>query len=286
LAIPGLKPTFDVRAKVRIGEKKRSAKGNEFPAALDYFKCDDAEFDVLAGDKPKELRIILPFAAPADNFGTGLEFWRGKQLTCYSKGEGTPPLAYRVNSMMTADVEKRGEPMGRGKERTPITCTFRECPIFKKKDCRPMGRLQFFLAGGRTDSVLQLETKSWNTIEGVEATLASASAKGDLRGRVFLLSVAIEQKANQKFPVVSLKEADVMPVNSESDAEIADALLPLASWLDAWRTPADDGTSASSSPRLSTPPTPAGATTPTSPPASRRSASAPPPKASSRSTGW
>lgn len=230
MAIPGMKPSYDVRAKVRIGEKKKTAKGKEYPASVDYFICDDPEFAVIAGVKPKELRIVLPFQTAGDNFSTGLEFWRGKQLTCYSKGETHAPsglpIAYRVESMVAASDVKVGEPMGRGGERQPIACAFRECAFFKARDCKPMGRLQFFLEGGSVDQVYQLDTKSWNTIEGVDASLIAAAAGGDLRGRVFLLSVAIVQKATQKFPVVSLKEAPVNVLTSD-DVCRADALLPL-----------------------------------------------------------
>lgn len=235
LAIPGLKPNYDVRAKVRIGEKKVSAKGKEYPSATDYFLCDDEEFQRLYPGKPKELRILLPFAAPADAFSTGLEAWKGKVLSCYSKGEGDPPLAYRKTGIGGLPLEGetiRGEPMGKGKERTPITCRFRECPVFKARDCKPMGRIQFFLEGGRNDAVLQVDTKAWNSIEGIEATLASASSKGDLRGRVFILSVTIHKKGNQNFPVLSLREADVL-VKDENDLKIADALVQLRKHHDA-----------------------------------------------------
>lgn len=239
MAIPGLKPSYDVRAKVRIGEKKKTSGGKEYPAAVDYFICDDPEFQLLAGDKPKQLRVIFPFQTAEDNFPTGLEMWRGKQLSCYSKGEQKDgnTVAYRVNGLLNG-VTQIGEAMGRGKERTPIVCPFRTCAFFKSKDCKPMGRLQFFLDGGSVESVYQIDTKSWNTIEGFEASLAAFAAKGDLRGRVFLLSVAIEQKANQKFPVMSLKEAAVN-INSERDVAVADVLLDLRAHLEPGRDEGD-----------------------------------------------
>lgn len=230
MAIPGLKANYEVRAKVRIGEKSKTAGGKEFPKSVDYFICDDPE---VPEGKPRELRIRFPFATADENWSTGLEFWRGKQLTCYSKGEPVPQqaalpgktTAYRVNSMLD-DFIIVGEPMGRGKERTPIACPFRTCPNFEARDCKPMARLQFFIEGGRIDAVLQFETKSWNTIEGIEATLAAATQAGDLRGRTFLLSVRMEQKANQKFPVVSLRE-ETVNIDSPDDVSKADAYLAL-----------------------------------------------------------
>ncbi len=239
MPIPGLKANYEVRAKVRIGLKKKTAGGKEFPSSVDYFICDDPEFAAL-GDKPREVLIRLPFATAADNFTTGLEFWRGKQLTCYSKGEPeSSPIAYRVESMVKPGDVLRGEKMGRGAERQPITCGFRDCEFFKSKDCRPMGRLQFFLDGGRTDAVLQIDTKSWNTIEGIEATIGSAAAAGDLRGRLFKLSVRMEQKGNQRFPVVSLTEEVEVKINSESDVAKADALVALAGAIERGESPED-----------------------------------------------
>lgn len=211
MAIPGLKPEFPVRDKVRIGLK--NAKG--FPQSVDYFICEG----VLEG-QPKQLRIFFPFQHAEDNFSTGLEWWRGKQLTCYSKGEGNPPLAYRVESMV-GGAEVRGEKMG--KDRLPITCPVRACPLMKSKDCKPMGRLQFWIDGeDRHAGVFQIDTKSWNTAERLVAVLSTFP---DLRGIPFILSVAYVQKGRDRWPELFL-EAEV-EVNNAKDVEKADALVQL-----------------------------------------------------------
>lgn len=240
MAIPGVKPKFEVRGKVRIGEKKQSARGREFPASVDHFiSPDDGELARLFGDKPKSIRIVSPYQRATDFFATGLELWRGTLLACYSKGEGNPPIALRrrtiredgVDRDFTAGEEVRGEPVGN--DRLPITCRFRECPLFKANDgCRPIGRLQFFLDGGHQTAVLQLDTKSWNSIEQIEAGLAGAVARDpDLRGRVFELTVAYQQKGQKRFPVLDIKEVDVQ-VNNDADVAKADALLQLQAAVD------------------------------------------------------
>jgi hypothetical protein len=94
-----------------------------------------------------------------------MEWWSGKQLSCYSKGDqhsgtesGPVAKAYRVFAVLDNDDKKIGAPMGRGNERVahPVS-SFRECRHFGRhadnKECRVMGRLVFFLDGGRTDSV-------------------------------------------------------------------------------------------------------------------------------------
>jgi hypothetical protein len=220
------KPSYDVRAKVRIGVKKQTAGGKEFPASVDYFVCDDAEFTRLFAAKPKVIRIRFPFDRALDNFTTGLEWWRGKQLTCYTKDDGTvPPVAFRNKDQVTPEFTAVGGPMGN--DRLPVSCLFRSCPQFRTKDCKPMGRLIFFLDGGRTDSVLELDTKSWNSIEGIQASMTQL---GSTSGRVFELRVEIQQKATKKFPVLSITEADV-DVNTDQDVKLADQLLRLAAAL-------------------------------------------------------
>jgi len=222
MAIPGTRPDLPVRAKVRIGEKRKAANGKEYPAATDHFVSEDPSFLLIAGDNPKQLRIVLPFAKPEENFSTGLEYWRGKQLTYYSKGEGDPPLAYRVESEVKDWDTVRGEKMGR--DRIPVTCRVRDCVFLKDKACKPMGRLQFFLAGDARDKgVYQIDTKSWNTIEKIEPFLTMI---GDPRERVLLLSVEMVQKGRDKYPVISL-EVEPVEVNTPEDAKLADALIAL-----------------------------------------------------------
>lgn len=228
MGIPGR--SFDrveTRAKVRIGVKKTAQSGKKYPAAVDYFVCDDPEFP--AG-QPKTLRITFPFATAADNFSTGLERWLSKKggdgqvLTCYTKDAGRDPIALRLTDFVQPGDTTRGEARG---QRTPITCTADACPFLKDKSCKPMGRLQFFLEGGRQDEALQLDTKAWNTIEEVSSGLLAAERRNpDLRGRVFELSVAFRQKGTDRFPVVSIKEAEVpLNPNSEADVNLAELML-------------------------------------------------------------
>ena len=222
MAVPGMKPKYEVRGKVRTGEKR-----NGRPASVDYFLSDDPELQRLFGDKPKVIRIVFPFASVDDAFSTGLEWWvkrksdKKSQLACYTKDGGENPVALRMEAYGTEGFEIVGEK--RGNHRIPIACPARDCPILKKGDCKPMGRLVFFLAGGRTDAVLELDTKSWTSIEEIEPILAAA---GDLRGREWNLSVDFRTKGNKRFPVLSIQEVRVN-VNTEQDVEVADALLPL-----------------------------------------------------------
>jgi len=229
--IPGSKPKIDAYAKVRIGEKKVSQGGKESPAATDYFLCDDPAFTDVAGSKPSTLRIAFVHDSMEDAFSTGLEWWVKKRgatkptLACYTKDGGANPVALRMDQML----DEGQEPVGPAKKggRLPIACPARECPHFKSKDCKPMGRLVFVLDGGT--HVYQIDTKAWNSIEKISGALGVAQASGPLNrpGRFFDLSVAMVQQGTDKFPVMSIQEADVQ-VNSPADVEKADALVLLA----------------------------------------------------------
>lgn len=230
MAIPGSKPQFEIRAKVRIGEKKQKG-GKEFPSSTDYFLSDDPFFQGVVGqEKPNALRIQFPHETAGDNFSSGLELWQGQMLLCYTKGEpAADPIAYRkrtiiprgqkepVSTILASDVA-RGAVMGN--DRQPLTCRARECPLFKKKDgCKPMGRLVFFIDGDTTGSVWEVDTKSFNSVERIEAALSVASRRGDLRGRTFELSVHMERKGTSRFPLLSLKEVEV-PTAIDTEADV------------------------------------------------------------------
>lgn len=224
MAIPGLKPKVEIRAKVRIGEKRVSAKGRDYPASVDYFQSDDPELAQLFGNKPKLLRIIPAYADPTEFFSSGMEWWiqdknKKSMLACYTKGDGT---ALRMEGMKDPENEVLG-PV-RGNQKLPIVCAFRECRQFKAKNCKPMARLTFYLEGGRMDTAYQLDTKSWNSIEQIEGALGTYPS---VRGKVFELRVEMQQQGDKKFPTLTLQEADVQ-INTEADIDKADALIALA----------------------------------------------------------
>lgn len=235
MGVPGMKPKYEVRGKVRTG-----IKVNGQPRSVDYFLSDDPELAELFGEKPSTIRIRFAHASVDDAFSTGLEWWtrrksdKKNQLACYTKDSSAEPVALRMEAYGTDGFEVVGP---KKDIRVPIRCQSRDCPILKKGDCKPMGRLVFFLDGGRTDAVLQLDTKSWNTIERLEPILAAA---GDLRGRAWDLSVAFESKGTKRFPVLSIQEVAVN-VNTEQDVAIADALLPLLAAVTEGRGEPDQG---------------------------------------------
>jgi hypothetical protein len=242
MAIPGLRPQHEVRAKVRIGEKVEGTRkdGSKYttPASVDYFICDDADFLRVVGQGKRSFGICLPFAEADLNFSTGLERWDGQMLTCYTKGKLSPwgqVVAYRKPELRSKGVTvnlldgfEKVE-MTAGKDRQGVVCQARGCPDMISKACKPMGRLQFFLPGvDPSRGVYQLDTKSWHSIEGIEALL---SVLGDPRGRPLTLSVAMHSVGSSRFPVVSLGVPEV-EVDTLPEITVADCLVQLRGRLE------------------------------------------------------
>ena len=221
---------------MKIGEKRVSQKGRSYPAATDFFQSDDPDFIRLYGEKASTLKITLPYASADENFPTGLERWVTSKkdssrqvLTCYTKDSGRDPIALRLTDFVREDDTVRGPE--RGQNRTPITCRADDCPFFKDKSCKPMGRLTFFLDGDNHAQPLQFSTKAWNTIENIAGLLSSAQRLGPLNtpGRVFEMHVAFETQGDKRFPVVTLKEVQVVitPDNIDTASALADANIAL-----------------------------------------------------------
>jgi hypothetical protein len=211
MPIPGATQDTEIFAKVRIGEKRKG-----YPASVDHFRSDAPEFAQAVGQNPQSLSVELV------SFRSGLNWWVNKggktTLACYNDEGGD--IAHRAVGYVDADDVQRGEPAGSG--RLPITCRFRDCPHFggEKKQCRPIGRLDFKLAGDPSGRVWRFETKGWNTIENL-AVLEDASG-------TFKLSVAFESKGNKRFPVVSVEREESVEVNSPAEVDKAQALVELA----------------------------------------------------------
>lgn len=141
--------------KIHLGEKKKSEKSdNLYPSATSYFVVHQdnntskemaEKFHNVYGDHPKELNIVFPLDDPEKFFPQWLKRYSKSMLLC--KGDGEKAVEVDV---------KTGE-------RKEITCLYKNCPYYQKKQCRKIGNLQFYLSeipGG----VWQIDTSSGNSI--------------------------------------------------------------------------------------------------------------------------
>ena len=73
---------------IRLGMKKTSSKGVEYPVQAEHFVLTDApEIAAVYGEKPRELDVILPFPDVARNFDAAYTVWAGGVLVCRGDGE-------------------------------------------------------------------------------------------------------------------------------------------------------------------------------------------------------
>lgn len=141
--------------KIHLGEKKKSSKSdNLYPSATDYFVVHEdintpkeiaERFHQIYGKRPKELNIMFPLDDLEKFFPQWLKRYANGTLVC--KGDG----------------EKAIETDLKTGERKEIICSYRNCPYYKKKQCKEIGNLQFYVSeipGG----VFQIDTSSFNSI--------------------------------------------------------------------------------------------------------------------------
>jgi len=96
---------------IRLGIKKKSAKGVEYPAEVDYFVVPP-EVQKLYGEKPKELDVMIPLNEIEAVFPCAYKHYgSSKGLKCSGDGE----KAWRVN-------EQRAD-KGNGRNRMPLSAT-------------------------------------------------------------------------------------------------------------------------------------------------------------------
>lgn len=172
--------------KIHLGEKKTSEKsGNLYPSATDYFVVHEDsntpkeiadKFHQIYGDRPKELNIMFPLDDPEKFFPQWLKRYANGTLIC--KGDG----------------EKAIETDPKTGERKEIACPYKNCPYYKKKQCREIGNLQFYVSeipGG----VFQIDTSSYNSI--LEVNTAIKLIKDQNNGHIANIPLKLTLRPSQ-----------------------------------------------------------------------------------------
>src|SRR6056297_1826890 len=104
--------------KIRLGVKKTSKKGNEYPSAVDYFVCPP-EVKEVYGEKPRRLDIMIPHDDVESIFPTSLKRY-GSQSGLICRGDGE--IAHR-----------RQEGSDNWEE---ISCPYKDCKYYIKGHCK------------------------------------------------------------------------------------------------------------------------------------------------------
>ena len=141
--------------KIRLGIKKVTAKGKEYPSETDYFVCP-AEVCRVCGQKPKELKISFPINDPEVIFPQCYK-WYGASKGLKCRGNGVEAL--RLNEE-TGEMEER-------------TCP---CELLENGKCKQRASLVFNLLDVGIGGVYQIDLSSYHSIVDINSGIDYARA--------------------------------------------------------------------------------------------------------------
>jgi len=186
--------------RVRLGIKKVSANGKEYPSEVDHFICDPQtpselenekivqEFKKLYGDQPKSINIMFPVANPDIYFP---QFYKryGSSTSLKCKGNG------ETASCGTEEFAKGLEVIGKDEMGLPIVkCLGKECPNYQKKECSEVGTLQILLPELPGAGVWQISTGSFNSIVNLNSCIEYITA---VCGRAHMIPLTLERRLQE-----------------------------------------------------------------------------------------
>jgi len=191
------------RGKIRLGEKKLSAKGKEYPSALDYFVCPE-EVQEIYGDKPRKLDIMLPMEEREQFFPQAYKRY-GSSTGLVCRGDG------QVATEITEDGMKE------------IECQGKDCPHYQKGDCKQIGNLQVILPKVKGLGIYQIDTSSYNSIVNINSGVEMIRG---MLGRISWIPLILEVQMQEAHPQVNGKRIKtIIPVMSiTSDVSVYDLL--------------------------------------------------------------
>jgi len=188
--------------KIRLGIKKVTDKGVEYPAEVDYFilapqtpselenqKLID-EFHRLYGEQPKSISIMFPLSDPAVVFP---QFYKryGKSTSLQCKGDGE--IAYCATEEFAIALERlpvKGDELPGIK----VACKGRECFYYQNKQCSEVATLQVLLPELAGSGVWQITTGSYNSIVNLNSCFDYIRA---IAGRFHMIPLKLERREQE-----------------------------------------------------------------------------------------
>lgn len=204
--------------KIRLGEKRQSKSGKEYPAATDHFVFDDVpEVREKYGD---ECRELFPVMLPADDeeiwFPTSRSAYGKSGLFCRcSDGETALRVFRKEDAQGSAYLRSTGQTPREG-ELYELPCPGEACPYMERGYCRNLGRLFIILPDVPRFGVYEIATSSINSIRNV---LGVARAVRSMLGRVAGVPFALKLEPLQVQPDGRAKTVWVL--NLECRASLA-----------------------------------------------------------------
>ena len=186
--------------KIRLGIKKKTAKGVEYPAEVDHFILDpqtpsefenkklQEEFIKLYGEQPKSINIMFPVASPDVYFP---QFYKryGSSTALKCKGDGE--IASCGTSEFASGLEVIGQDeMGL----TKVKCYGKECIYYKARECTEVGVLQILLPDVPGAGVWQISTGSFHSIVNLNSCIDYITA---VCGRAHMIPLILERRMQE-----------------------------------------------------------------------------------------
>ena len=200
--------------KIRLGEKRMSQGGKEYPAALDYFKFDDdaldawpqiaeAYADADGVIEPKALDVVLPADEQRIVFPQALKLYgRERGLKC--KGNGR--RAIQFTCAKCGKVDCRCKDADRVQNEIACPCD--------NKDCRPIGSLMAVLPRVTWAGVWQIDTGSRISIRALNSGIDFVR---HLVGRVAMVPLTLRLVPQIVHPNAVKKTIYVMQLSFAGD---------------------------------------------------------------------
>ena len=187
--------------KIRLGIKKTTGGGAEYPAEVNYFILDPQTpselenkkliemFHKLYGEQPKSINIMFPLSDTNLIFP---QFYKryGKSTMLQCKGDGE--FAKCATEEFSKDLERAKLTADDLPTDIKVICKGRECPYYKSKACSEVATLQVLLPDLPGSGVWQITTGSYNSIVNINSCLDYIRA---ITGRFHMLPLTLERRA-------------------------------------------------------------------------------------------
>lgn len=182
--------------KIRLGIKKVTAEGKEYPAEIDYFKLDpqtpSAEenekliklFTKLYGEKPKQITIMFPVPDPNVFFPQFYKRYASGVLRCKGDGE----TASCISKEHAEGLEILGDNELGG---VNVRCPGKECQYYQQKKCGESAALQVLLPELPGAGVWEIPTGSFHSIVNVNSCIEFIRG---VCGRVHMMPLKLERR--------------------------------------------------------------------------------------------
>jgi hypothetical protein len=170
--------------KIRLGIKKKTANGKEYPAEVDYFVCPP-EVQKFYGPQPKLLDVMFPIDDPTTVFPQALKWYTSSSLKC--KGDGVTAMRRVKDLTPEQKVKLKDELPDDPESLVEVDCP---CPLLEQGQCSQKGNLLVMLPRVSMGGVYQIDTGSYHNIVRINSALDYLRG---LAGRIALVPLVLKR---------------------------------------------------------------------------------------------